>query len=113
MENLDVDLGLSNLTLSIRSSQIVNEISVVYVLANIPMLAATIVVNLWVVKVIKTKEKSKLNKLIVWDCFANIATMLLMLATHSPLLPLNSHIPCTCLDFAVYTMSWNQGDLKL
>ena len=112
MENSDVDLGLSNLTLSVDFSQKVNEISVVYVLANIPMLAATIVVNLWVVKVIERKEKSKLNRLIVWDCRANIVTMLLMLATHSPLLPLSSHIPCTCLVFAVYTTSWNQAGIK-
>ena len=112
MENSDVGLGLSNLSLSVHSSQKVNEIYVVYLLANIPMLAATIAVNLWVVNVIQRKEKNKLNKLIVWDCFANIVTMVLMLATHSPLLPLSSPVPCTCLVFAVYTMSWNQGDIN-
>ena len=82
MENPDVGLGLSNLTLSVHSS----------LLANIPMLAATIAVNLWVVNVIQRKEKNKLNRLIVWDCFANIVTMVLMLATHSPLLPLDIHL---------------------
>ena len=53
MESSDVDLGFGNLTLSVRSSQTVNETSVVYLLANIPMLVATITINLWVVTVIQ------------------------------------------------------------
>ena len=89
MENLDVDLGLSNFTLNVHSSEKVNEISVGYLLANIPMLAATITINLWVIRyyfaimsfvelgdinlwvirVIQKKEKSRINTLIVWDCF--------------------------------------------
>ena len=50
MENSDVDLGLSNFTLNVHSSEKVNEISVGYLLANIPMLAATITTNLWVIR---------------------------------------------------------------
>ena len=72
MENSDIDLGFANLTLSIHSSQTVNEISVVYLLANIPMLVATITMNLWVVRVIQGKGKSRLNRLIIWDCFARV-----------------------------------------
>lgn len=45
-------------------------------------------------------------------CFANIVTMALMLATHSPLLPLSSDLPCAILVFFIYSMSWNQGDTK-
>ena len=79
MENLDVDLGLSNLTLSIHSSEKVNEISVGYLLANIPMLAATITINLWAIRwqisllyfssylclilVMKHKHKNKIMKM--------------------------------------------------
>ena len=74
MESSDVDLGFGNLTLSVRSSQTVNETSVVYLLANIPMLVATITINLWVVTVIQKKEKSRINRLIALDCFANIQT---------------------------------------
>ena len=74
VENSNVDLGLSNLTLSFHSSQL-NEISVVYLLANIPMLVATIAINLWVIKVIKGKEKNRINSLIVWDCFTGVYTL--------------------------------------
>ena len=74
MENSNVDLGLSNLTLSFHSSQL-NEISVVYLLANIPMLVATIAINLWVIKVIKGKEKNRINSLIVCDCFTGVYTL--------------------------------------
>ena len=75
MENSNVDLGLSNLTLSVHSSEKVNEMSVVYLLANIPMLVATIAINLWVIKVIKRKEKNRINSLIVWDCFTGVYTL--------------------------------------
>ena len=111
MENSDI--GLSNLSLNVHSSQKVNEVPVVYLLANLPMLATTIAINMWVIRVIQRKEKSRLNRLIVWDCFANILSMALMLLIHSPLLPLSSAIPCTILVFVVYTMTWNQGDIKL
>ena len=113
MENSDTDLGLSNLSLNVHSSQKVNEVPVVYLLANLPMLATTIAINMWVIRVIQRKEKSRLHRLIVWDCFANILSMALMLLIHSPLLPLSSAIPCTILVFVVYTMTWNQGDIKL
>ena len=75
VENSDVDLGLSNLTLSVHSSQKVNEISVVYLLANIPMLVATIAITLWVIKVIRGKEKNRINRLIVWDCSTGVYTL--------------------------------------
>ena len=52
------------------------------------------------------------NRLILWDCFANILTMALMLLTHSPLLPLSSTRPCIVLVFFVYAMTWNQGGIK-
>ena len=113
MENLNIGLGLANLSLTVHSYQKVNEVSVVYLLANIPMLIATLAINLWVIKVIQRREKSRINRLIIWDCFANILTMVLMLAIHSPILPLSSTVPCTILVFVVYTMTWNQGDIKL
>ena len=72
MESSDVDLGFANLTLSVHSSQTVNETSVVYLLANIPLLVATITINLWVVTVIQKKEKSRINRLIIWDCFKGV-----------------------------------------
>ena len=72
MESSDVDLGFANLTLSVHSSQTVNETSVVYLLANIPLLVATITINLWVVTVIQKKEKSRINRLIIWDCFTGV-----------------------------------------
>ena len=75
MENSNVVLGLSNVTLSFHSSKKVNEIYVVYLLANIPMLVATIAINLWVIKVIKGKEKNRINSLIVWDCFTGVYTL--------------------------------------
>ena len=108
MENLNIHFEFANFSLSVQSSETVNKISVGYLLANIPMLAATITINLWVIKVIKGKEKSRINKLIIWDCFANILTMAIMLAIHSPLLPLSSTVPCAILVFVVYTMSWNR-----
>ena len=46
-----VDLGLANLTLNTFLSETVNEISEVYLFVNIPMLLATIAVNIWVIKV--------------------------------------------------------------
>ena len=81
MENLNIHFELANFSLSVQSSETVNKISVGYLLANIPMLAATITINLWVIKVIKGKEKSRINKLIIWDCYVNMATMALL--THS------------------------------
>ena len=107
-----VGLGFSNLTLAVHSSETVNKISMAYLLANITMLAATMGINLWVVRVIQKKEKSRINRLNVWDCFANILTMTLMLLTHSPLLPLSSTRPCIVLVFFVYAMTWNWGGIK-
>ena len=69
-----VGLGFSNLTLAVHSSETVNKISMAYLLANITMLAATMGINLWVVRVIQKKEKSRINRLIALDCLANIPT---------------------------------------
>ena len=66
-----VGLGFSNLTLAVHSSETVNKISMAYLLANITMMAATMGINLWV---IQKKEKSRINRLIALDCFANIQT---------------------------------------
>ena len=95
MESSDVDLGFGNLTLSVRSSQTVNETSVVYLLANIPMLVATITINLWVVTVIQGKEKSRINRLIIWDCFTgvyNLCYNCVITLTHISYLSQSSHV---------------------
>ena len=51
-----VDLGLANLTLNTFLSETVNEISEVYLFVNIPMLLATIAVNIWVIKEVEEKR---------------------------------------------------------
>ena len=101
-----VDLGLANLTLNTFLSETVNEISEVYLFVNIPMLLATIAVNIWVIKVVEEKKTGRVTGLIVWDCLANIGTMALMLAVHSPLLPLSSSLSCLILVFSIYATSW-------
>ena len=93
MENSNVDLGLSNLTLSVHSSEKVNEMSVVYLLANIPMLVATITINMWVIKMIQGREKNRINRLIVWDCFTGVYT----LGYHSTVLGNPRHLAASSL----------------
>ena len=75
MENLNIHFEFANFSLSVQSSETVNKISVGYLLANIPMLAATITINLWVIKVIRGKEKNRINRLIVWDCSTGVYTL--------------------------------------
>ena len=57
-----VDLGLANLTLNTFLSETVNEISEVYLFVNIPMLLATIAVNIWVIKVVEEKKTGRVTR---------------------------------------------------
>ena len=78
---MQVAIGNTNLTLTIHSGQTVNGISREYAIANMFMLAATLAANSWAIRVILRKEKIRINKLIIWDCFVNMATMALL--THN------------------------------
>ena len=78
---MQIAIGKSNLTLTIQSCQIVNEITKTYAIANIFILGATLAANSWAIRVILRKEKIRINQLIVWDCLVNMATMALL--THS------------------------------
>ena len=78
---MQVAIGKSNLTLTIHLSQTVNEISANYAIANIFILGATLAANSWAIRVILRKERIRINKLIVWDCLVNMATMAIL--THS------------------------------
>ena len=75
---MQVAIGNKNLTLTIHSGQTVNGISTEYAIANMFILAATLAANTWAIRVILRKEKIRINKLIIWDCFVNMATMALL-----------------------------------
>ena len=76
---MQVAIGKSNLTLTIHLSQTVNEISSNYAVANIFILGATLAANSWAIRVILRKERIRINKLIVWDCLVNMATMAILI----------------------------------
>ena len=78
---MQVAIGNTNLTLRIHSVQIVNGISTGFTVANMSILAATLAANGWAIRVILRKERIRINKLIIWDCYVNMATMALL--THS------------------------------
>ena len=78
---MQVAIGNTNLTLTIHSGKTVNGISTGYAIANVFILGATLAANSWAIRVILRKEKIRINKLIIWDCFVNMVTMALL--THN------------------------------
>ena len=71
-------LAPTNLTLGLVIGQVeeVNApISLSYTWANIPLFLLALLVNAWATVVIRSREVTDINNLIVWDCVANVATM--------------------------------------
>merc|ERR1712223_1494386 len=80
-----------------------------YFYGSVCVAGASALVNATAVIVIKKKEQSGLNRLIVVDCYANIVTALVQLLAHLP--SSSSRLPPVCLVILVLRcvlMYWNR-----
>ena len=88
--------GRHQIWLNFSQSTIVNQsLSESYLWPNVCVLAISIVVNLLAAVVIGKEEKTRINRLIIWDCFANILTMAVYVFDQSPWQTVGLDIPCT------------------
>ena len=87
--------GGHQIWLNFSQSAIVNQsLSEFYLWPNLCILAVSIVVNLLAVLVIGKEDKTRINGLIVWDCFANIFTMAVYVFDQSPWQIVGLDVPC-------------------
>ena len=89
----------ANFSLVSETATVVNSIPIAFTIANIPILVATIVANIWAIFIINRKETSRINRLdilylhisspiylsrlIIWDCLMNMLTMLVVTMAQS------------------------------
>ena len=102
----------ANLTLGLVTG-LVEEVNVPiglsYTWANIPIFLLTLLVNAWAVVVIRSREVTDINNLIVWDCGANVATMAHIGFQHSPWFVALPTTLCLLNTFAgIFLLNWNK-----
>ena len=65
-----------------------------YLWPNVFVLTISILVNLKAAMVIGKQERTRINQLIIWDCFANIFTMCVYVFDQSPWQSMGLDGPC-------------------
>ena len=99
----------SNLSLASFSTKQVNSISSVHAFTNLPLLAATIAVNIWTAITIWHKEGTRINRLIICDCAANVLMMGLGTFAQSKWFVLDSAALCSVAVFLLNVLfTWNR-----
>jgi hypothetical protein len=74
--------------------------------ASLALLAVTLVVNTAAVVVLRRKENTPINRLIIWDCIINLLTMF---TTCIPFRKLNNAYLCSIWISCITTLSlWNR-----
>ena len=99
--------GNLRFSLEMEDTELVNqpEEDVLY-WAKLALLAVTLVVNTAAVVVLRRKEDTPINRLIIWDCIINITKMLINVVTSCKL---NNAYLCSILVFSSTTLGlWNR-----
>ena len=105
-------LGSTNLSLNL-AVKLVEEvnapISLSYTWANIPLFLLTLLVNAWALVVIRSREVTDINNLIIWDCVANVATMAINGFQQSPwCVAITFPICIMCTLIESFLVNWNK-----
>jgi hypothetical protein len=99
--------GNLTFTLELEDTELVNqpvEDEVYWI--RLPLLAATLVVNIAAAVVIQRKEDTPINRLIIWDCLLNVMTMIIAMGERHKLS--NAYL-CSIWMFSILTLStWNR-----
>ena len=83
--------------------------SVTYLYLNLTLLAVTMTLNIWAVKVISAKEKTGINYMLITDCFASIVYMVLGTLRQFPWFSFESSTLCTVyIFFLVFLTIFNR-----
>ena len=87
--------GHHPLRLNISHGTSVNQsLTQFYLWPNVFVLTISTLVNLKAAMVIGKQERTRINQLIIWDCFANIFTMCVYVFDQSPWQAMGLDIPC-------------------
>ena len=90
-----VKLGGHLLSLNISHGTSVNQsLTQFYLWPNVFVLTISTLVNLKAAMVIGKQERTRINQLIIWDCFANIFTMCVYVFDQSPWQAMGLDVPC-------------------
>jgi hypothetical protein len=71
--------GLYNISLELEDTELVNRPAEdVFSWTSLPVLATAIIVNLTAAVLLRRKEDTAVNRIIIWDCLINIVTMFML-----------------------------------
>ena len=76
MDSGQAFLGDTLFVLNVTETRTVNQPKdIAYLMANIPIFVAALLVNISTISIIRRKEKTGIHKLIIFDCIANVISM--------------------------------------
>ena len=76
MDSGQAFLGDTLFVLNVTETRTVNQPKdIAYLMANIPIFVAALLVNISTISIIRRKEKTRIHKLIIFDCIANVISL--------------------------------------
>ena len=108
VDHLVLESGNITCNLHLHHMEVVNK-GIESLEVTLPVVVASMVINLYTASVITAKEKSGINSLIVSDCAVNVLSLVMFVANELPASFLRSDAWCTIFTFSDSVMNnWNR-----